>query len=177
VTGFSDLDGDGHYERVFRDTDGDGTTDGVEEDVNGDGVADRFGVGLGPDDPFGEPQLWVDNLPEPRDGITEPLVETPLGPDALAFGAGMVAPAAVPERDMDYEREALDEEAAAYVDPPAGRYAIEEPPAETSDVDTDYAGPAFPPLAEASDVNDAMADPDDDAYVGRPPEASARWAS
>src|SRR5919107_1486269 len=56
VTGFADNDGDGHYERVLRDTDGDGVSDGVEEDLDGDGAADRFGLGLGPDDPFGEPE-------------------------------------------------------------------------------------------------------------------------
>ena len=88
------------------------------------------------------------------------------------------------------------DEAAAYVDPLAGRYVIEDQPpvepelpsteapqdeldaanavndgpfgsaAESSDVDDAYASPVFAPVAEASQVDDAMADPDDDAYVG-----------
>jgi hypothetical protein len=177
VSGFADNDGDGHYERVLRDTDGDGVSDGVEEDLDGDGVADRFGLGLGPDDPFGEPEVWVDRLPEPRDGMTSDDAAgfPPLrGPDDLHVPDAAVADpgfgSGADEREMDYEQqEAVNTFAdtlqgaptTAVVDP-APPY---EAPAGADHVEDAAVSPVFAPVAEASDVNDAMADPDDD-YVG-----------
>src|SRR5918993_1521573 len=116
-----DTDGDGRIDRieVDYDADGDAVRDGVEEDLDGDEVADRFGLGLGPDHPFGEPELWVDDLPEPRDGMTSDDAAgfPPLrGPDDLDVPAEAVADpgsadpgfgSGADERETDYAQEAV----------------------------------------------------------------------
>jgi hypothetical protein len=166
VVGFGDQDGDGHYETILRDTDGDGRADREDLDLDGDHVADRFGYGLDEADPFGGPTYAADRFPEPREGITEPLVDAPLGPDALdGFGSG--AGSGADEREMDYEQEAVNEFADTLQDTPTTAVVDPAPPYEppAEEVDDSSAAPVFAPVAEASDVDDAMAQPDDD-YVG-----------
>jgi hypothetical protein len=147
-------------------------------------VADRFGLGLGPDDPFGEPELWVDDLPEPRDGMTADGAAgfPPLrGPDDLDVpDAGVADPgpadpgfgSGADEREMDYAQEAVNTFADTLQDTPSPERldamtdtSPYEAPVGADQVEDASASPVFAPVAEASDLSDAMADPDD-AAVG-----------
>jgi hypothetical protein len=183
-----DVDGDGTWDRFDRDVDGDGQADRYGYDMEGvvdpeptrwvdrqpearddrwvdDAVADPMGAGGPvPAQDAAIPEYVPDPVYAPAVGGSA--LELPVTPDP-GYGSG------ADERETDYEQEAVNAFADTLQAAPAPERfdamtdtSPYEAPVGADQVEDASASPVLAPVAEASQADDAMADPDDDAYMG-----------